>query len=156
MNKKTWVIILIILVVLISGGTYLYFNIQKNLDLAHEFGIEGKKYATEVTTRISDSWDYQVLLNESTPELQEKFGTNGENAKNLLNTFKNQLGSLKNLSEFHGGSAISVDISGGKVPKGNYKAQAVFEKGDGDVIIDVIKRDKWMIRGFYITSSALK
>lgn len=147
---------LIILVVLISGGAYLFFSIKKNLDLAHEYGIEGKKYAAEVTAQISDSWDYQVLLRESAPELQEKYGTNGENAKALLNTFKNQLGELKSLSEFRGGSAISVDIGGGKAPKGNYKAQAVFEKGDGDVIIDIIKRDKWMIQGFYISSSVLK
>lgn len=142
---------IILSVALILFGLVYFFILKLGITLDKE----SKKFAQDVSVQFTQTWDINQLKSNSAPELIEILNNDPKVAEKLITTFSTRLGRLKSLSNLRGESLVTLTNKRQDITA-TYQGDAVFEKGDGQIIIRLINRNgEWKILNFKINSNAL-
>jgi hypothetical protein len=116
------------------------------------YSAESKAYGDDAMLNIFTNWDANELWQRSTPHFRQTIKRD-----DLLAFFDAAKDALGRLSEYRGTGGATVTVTNGrKSVKANYTAKTIFEKGDADVRLDLVKDGMvWTIEGFHIDSSVL-
>lgn len=149
--KVLWIVLGVLggLCLICAGGGYFLFSKGKGMiDEAGKFGDASLR-------AISANWSIDEFNKRAAPEIGQQNGKEAIPA--LLTKLSTKLGPLKgdftshltniNAQNNNGASAIYVD----------WDTHANFEKGEGDVTMQLISRNgKWQILKFNVDSPALQ
>ena len=114
---------------------------------------ESKDYVDAAVPAIVSSWNEQELLRRASPEFQKAAGP--ADVDRLFGWFRT-LGHLQRYEGAEGGAVISVTPQTGRVVSGRYVAKAVFDSGEANIEIVLMKHGNvWQIAGFKVNSPAL-
>jgi hypothetical protein len=107
-----------------------------------------------VVPAIVSSWNEQELLKRASPEFQ-KAATLADVER--LFRWLRTLGPLRKYESAQGESITSVTPRTGRVIYGRYVAKAVFDAGEANIEVGLIKHgNQWQIGRFHVTSPALR
>lgn len=114
---------------------------------------ESKAYVDAAVPAIVSSWNEQELLSRASPEFQK--AASPADAERLFRWFRT-LGRMHKYEGAEGESVTSVTPQAGKAVYARYVAKAVFDGGEADIEVALIKHgNQWQIGRFNVTSPAL-
>jgi hypothetical protein len=114
---------------------------------------ESKAYVDTSVPAIVSFWNEQELLGRASPEFEK--AVSPADVERLFRWFRT-LGRLQKYEGAQGQATISVTPKTGKIVSGHYVAKAVFDAGDANIEIHLIKHgNRWQIAGFKVDSPAL-
>jgi hypothetical protein len=114
---------------------------------------ESKAYVDAAVPAIISSWNEQELLKRASPEFQHATGPG--DVDRLFGWFRT-LGQFQKYEGANGEATISVTPQTGRVISARYVAKAVFDKGEANIEVVLMKHGNlWQIAGFKVYSPAL-
>ncbi len=109
-----------------------------------------KEYVDQSVLPIVSTWSVVEFLDRASPEL--KAIATREQLDQLFKKLS-ELGKLKEYQGSNGESLMSVTPQNGKQITAKYKAKALFENGEAEILIQLIKHDgNWQIINFQVNS----
>lgn len=145
--RKTLIVLAILLVLAIAVVAGLIGFAAYN---GTKHDASSKAYVDQSVPPIVSTWSVFELLDRASPELKAS-GTKEQ----LEQLFKklSELGKLKEYQGSKGESLMSITPQNGKQITAKYKAMALFENGEAEIIIQLIKHDgNWQIINFHVKS----
>jgi hypothetical protein len=113
---------------------------------------ESKAYVDAAVPAILSSWNEQELLSRESPEFQK--ATSSADVDRLFRWFRT-LGPLHKYEGARGEAITSVTPQTGKVISARYVAKAVFNAGEANVEVGLIKHgSQWQIARFNVIPPA--
>lgn len=142
--------IIVVVIILLSLAGY-YFIVKPGITMYSE----GKAYSQNVVSQIANSWSISDLKSYGSEEFLASLDKDPKSVSLIFEKLKKSLGKLQTAPDLQGKmsafktldkTTVSLDLSG----------EAVFEKGNGEVRITVIKTDQgWKVQYFGVFSSLL-
>lgn len=114
---------------------------------------ESKAYVDAAVPAIISSWNEQELFSRASPEFQK--AASPADMERFFRWFRT-LGRMHKYEGAEGESVTSVTQQAGKVVYARYVAKAIFDAGEADIEVGLIKHgNQWQITRFNVTSPAL-
>ena len=114
---------------------------------------QSKAYVDAAVPAIVSAWNEQELWSRASPEFER--AVQPADMDRLFRWFRT-LGRLQKYEGAEGQTLTSFTPQTGKVISGRFVAKAIFDAGEANIEIELIKHDDmWQIAGFKVNSSAL-
>ena len=155
MNKVLmWVLIGAGALCLICGGV-MFLGGRTLFKAGAELQQESETYADGMLSRVGKEWDPAELKKEASDEFLK--ATSDEALAGFMNLIRTKLGAYKSHSTFKMSNINMQNNNGVSTTNITLAAPGQFEKGPGNIEIDLVKRDDtWKVVNLNIKSDLLK